>query len=135
MSVLQTIGEFVTLLGTLICVIGAIGLIRLPDFFARTHGGSVTDTLGAGLAVLGMILYTMGMDLALDARLLIVFKLVSIVTFLLVTSPISGHALTRSAYEAGIGRQGLPDLNDVKNVANGILQPDASDHHQGGQND
>lgn len=135
MNALQTIGESITLLGTLICVIGAIGLIRLPDFFARTHGGSVTDTLGAGLAVLGMILYTFGMDAALDARLLIVFKLISIITFLLVTSPISGHALTRSAYEAGVGRQGLPDLKDLDKVANGILVPESPDHQQGGQGD
>ena len=67
------------LLGTLICVIG--GLIRLPDFFARTHGGSVTDTLGAGLAVLGDDSSYDGNGTWPDARLLIVFKLVSIVNF------------------------------------------------------
>ena len=37
-------------------IIGAIGLIRMPDFFTRMHAASVTDTLGAGLLIIGLIL-------------------------------------------------------------------------------
>ena len=43
---LQLVGSIILLIGTLICLVGGIGLLRLPNFFARTHGGSVTDTLG-----------------------------------------------------------------------------------------
>ena len=35
-------------IGTLFLLIGATGLLRLPDVFTRLHGASVTDTLGAG---------------------------------------------------------------------------------------
>ena len=30
--------------GALICIVGGVGLIRLPDFYCRTHGASITDT-------------------------------------------------------------------------------------------
>ena len=36
--------------GSFFCVTGAIGLLRLPDFYARLHGAGIIDTLGAGLA-------------------------------------------------------------------------------------
>ena len=122
--IFQTIGAAVLLLGTVICIVGGVGLLRLPNFFARTHGGSVTDTLGAGLALLGMALYTIGMDLTLLEQFLVIAKLFSIGIFLLVTSPISGHALTRSAYEAGLAGVGSPDtLEDVALLPFGIYGP------------
>lgn len=118
--ILQLVGAVILLIGTLICMVGGIGLIRLPNFFARTHGGSVTDTLGALLCILGMVIFTFGMDESLKMNLLVVVKLLSIGAFLLVTSPIAGHALTRSAYKKGLGGKGAPNLDDVKTLAHGI---------------
>mgnify|MGYP006091965395 CR=1 FL=1 len=123
MSILMDIGAFVLVLGTLVCVVGGIGLIRLPNFFARTHGGSVTDTLGATLALLGMIIYTFGMELAFLDQFLVVVKLISIGVFLLVTSPIAGHALTRAAYRRGIRGPKLPVLENVASLPSGIFGP------------
>ncbi len=40
-------------LGCALCLIGGLGLLRLPDFYSRLHGGGMTDTLGAGLVLLG----------------------------------------------------------------------------------
>ena len=42
--------------GGLFCVIGAVGLLRMPDFYTRMHAASVIETLGAGLILLGLIL-------------------------------------------------------------------------------
>jgi multicomponent Na+:H+ antiporter subunit G len=125
MMILQITGGVVLLLGTLICMIGGIGLLRLPNFFARTHGGSITDTLGAGLALLGMMIFTCGMeDLTHLEQFLVIAKLISIAIFILVTSPISGHALTRSAYEAGLAGDGSPlTLKDVEGLPMGIYGP------------
>ncbi len=41
--------------GSAIIIIGSIGLVRLPDFYSRAHAAGMTDTLGAGLVVLGMM--------------------------------------------------------------------------------
>ena len=38
------------LLGSFFTVVGAIGLVRMPDVFTRMHAASVTDTLGVGFS-------------------------------------------------------------------------------------
>ena len=42
--------------GSFFILVGGIGLIRLPDFYARMHGAGVTDTLGAGLFIAGLMI-------------------------------------------------------------------------------
>jgi hypothetical protein len=42
--------------GGFFCVVGGIGLLRMPDFYTRMHAASVTETLGAGLILLGLML-------------------------------------------------------------------------------
>ena len=41
--------------GGFFSVVGAVGIVRLPDFFSRLHGGGITDTLGAGLIMVGLM--------------------------------------------------------------------------------
>jgi multicomponent Na+:H+ antiporter subunit G len=121
MSALDIVTGIFVLSGTLCCMIGAVGLIRLPAFFERTHAGGLADTLGAGLCLTGMLIYTCGMDLpswieasaGFQYRGLIIVKLVSIAALLLVTSPIAGHALAKAAYEKGLGGPDAPRFEGV----------------------
>jgi multicomponent Na+:H+ antiporter subunit G len=71
---------------------GAVGLFRFDDFFARTHAAGITDTAGAGLILLGLLLQS---DWASGVRLLF------ILLFLLFTSPTAAHALAQSALRDG----------------------------------
>jgi multicomponent Na+:H+ antiporter subunit G len=80
--------------GGVFCVIGALGLIRMPDFYTRMHAASVTDTLGAALILLGLILQA-GFTLV-TAKLLIVGLLIFF------TSPTATHALARAAFVRGV---------------------------------
>ena len=82
------------LLGSAFCIIGGIGLIRLPDFYSRIHGGGITDTLGAGLVMLGLMLQA--------GWSLVTVKLVLILLFLLLTSPVASHAIARAARHSGL---------------------------------
>ena len=75
--------------GCFFALVGGVGLLRLPDFYSRMHGAGITDTLGASLIVVGLMLQA-GLSL-------VTVKLVMILFFLLVTSPTAGHALARSA--------------------------------------
>jgi len=87
------------LAGGLFTLVGGIGILRLPDFFTRLHGAGVTDTMGAGLILLG---------LALQAGLsLITVKLVLIFGFFLLTTPTAVHALAKAALHGGL-RPGDP---------------------------
>ena len=42
--------------GSFFYVVGAIGLLRMPDVFTRMHATSVSDTFGAGLLLVGMMI-------------------------------------------------------------------------------
>lgn len=80
--------------GGAFCVVGALGLVRMPDFYTRMHAASVTDTLGAGLMLLGMLLQA--------GLTLIAVKLVMIGLLLLFASPTATHALARAARARGL---------------------------------
>ena len=82
------------LAGGAFCLIGALGLIRMPDFYTRMHAASVTDTLGAGLILLGLVLQA-GVTLV-AAKLLILGLLI------LFTTPTATHALARAAFLRGL---------------------------------
>lgn len=83
--------------GSLLLLIGAIGLHRLPEFFTRTHAAGLIDTGGAGLILLGLMLQS-GLNL-------ITVKLLLILLFLWFTSPTASHVLAQSALRDGLKPQ------------------------------
>ena len=80
--------------GGLFCVTGALGLVRMPDFYTRMHAASVTETLGAGLILLGLLLQA--------GLTLIAVKLLMIGLLIFFTSPTATHALAKAAYARGL---------------------------------
>ena len=80
--------------GAVFAIIGAVGMLRLPDVFSRMHGAGVIDTLGADLILVGLM-FQAGFSL-------ITVKLILIVIFLLYTSPTTTHALARAALSGGV---------------------------------
>ncbi len=79
--------------GTLFALIGGIGLIRLPDFYTRMHAAGMTDTLGAGGILVGLMF--------LSGFNLVTAKLVIILLFIFFTSPTSSHSVAKAAMGAG----------------------------------
>ena len=80
--------------GSMFCLIGALGLLRMPDLFTRMHAASVIDTVGAALLLSGMILQA--------GLTLVSVKLVFIGLLLFFTSPTATHALARAARARGV---------------------------------
>jgi multicomponent Na+:H+ antiporter subunit G len=80
--------------GAAFSVIGAVGLIRMPDFYTRVHAASVTDTVGAGLLLVGMMLQA--------GFTLVTVKLIIIGLLILFTSPTATHALCKAALMRGL---------------------------------
>lgn len=89
-------------MGLIFVLAGAIGVIRLPDFYTRMHAAGVTDTLGAELVILGLILQ------AGDWQTMAKLALVGLILFL--TSPTATHAVANAAHRAGH----KPDLAHYK---------------------
>ena len=97
-SALHYASWFLLASGAFFCVVGGLGILRLPDFYSRLHASGVIDTLGAGLVLFGLLLQTETLDVAL--------RLVLIFFFLLFTVPTATHALAKSALQAlrdGVG--------------------------------
>ena len=88
------------LAGSFFICVGMVGIVRMPDLFTRMHAASVTDTLGAGLLFAGFMLQA--------GFTLVTVKLVFILALLFFTGPVITHALSQTAFHAGI----LPRLHE-----------------------
>ena len=91
--------------GAVFAVIGGIGVLRFPDLFSRLHGGGVTDTMGAGLIMLGLVFQSVKVGLSGDlgaTAVLVAVKLLMVLFFLFITSPTACHALARAALSDGV---------------------------------
>ena len=101
------------LTGSFFSVVGGIGLLRLPDFYSRLHGGGITDTMGAGMIILGLLLQAVltGLVAATVTPWLIAAKLIMVFFFLMITRPSSCHALAQAALQDGLQPK-LPDQTD-----------------------
>lgn len=95
----DVVSGLMLLAGALFVIIGSVGIFRLPDFYTRIHGAGITDTLGSGLILLGLM-FQAGFSLAS-------VKLLMILIFLLVTSPTSCHALAQAARANGLEAEGI----------------------------
>lgn len=80
--------------GGLFCVIGAVGMVRMPSFFTRMHAASLIDTLGAGLILLGLMIQA--------GFTLVTVKLAMMGVLLLFASPTATHALAKAALARGV---------------------------------
>jgi multicomponent Na+:H+ antiporter subunit G len=92
--VLDVLSWVCLLAGGATALIGGLGMLRLPDVFARMHGAGMIDTLGLGLILLGLM-FQAGLSL-------ITVKLILILGFVLYTSPVSTHALARACLHGGL---------------------------------
>ena len=82
--------SWISILGGLFfIVVGSIGVLRFPDVYTRLHAAGMTDTMGAGLVLVGLSFQ--------EGLTLITVRLLMIWAFLLFTSPIATHALARAA--------------------------------------
>ena len=99
------LGALLCLGGSILCVIGTVGVLLFPDIYTRLHAASITDTSGAALVLFGMMLLSPGW--------LVISKLFAICVFIFLTSPTASHALANAAHTAGvqpiIGRVGTSE--------------------------
>ena len=81
-------------LGILFILMGSIGIIRLPDFYSRSHAASKSDTLGIMFVIGGLMIYEGFTQSSL--------KLLFIILFIWLSNPIGSHALARAALKKGL---------------------------------
>lgn len=94
MHLLNTLALIFIAIGLFFMVVGALGLIRLPDFYTRAHASGKCDTLGEGMMLIGFILY--------EGMTLMAVKLLLLVIFIFITSPTAVHSLVNVAHSRKI---------------------------------
>jgi multicomponent Na+:H+ antiporter subunit G len=91
-AALELAGSIVALAGSVFLMLGALGVLRMPDLYNRMQAGTKATTLGSILTLLGIGLYRPDWLL----RMLI------LIAFIAITNPLSSHALARAAHFARI---------------------------------
>lgn len=101
MEMALQVASWVSIVGGLFfLLVGTVGVLRMPDIFTRLHAAGMTDTMGAGLLILGMC-FQAGIGLVL-------VRLIMVYAFLVLTSPIATHALARAAIAGGVEPYQVP---------------------------
>ena len=89
---LQVLGALITVAGSVFLLLGGLGVLRMPDCYNRLQTGTKASTLGTILALVGIGLFHptwFG-------------KLLILAFFVMLTSPISAHALARAAHASKV---------------------------------
>jgi multicomponent Na+:H+ antiporter subunit G len=84
--------SIITLIGSGFLLLGAVGIIRMPDVYNRMQAGTKATTLGS-------ILFLLGIGLAMPGWIV---KIIVLILFILFTNPVSTNAMARAAHKCGI---------------------------------
>ncbi len=89
----EAIVGLLLVIGAVFALAASIGLLRLPDLYTRMHAASKAGTLGSGVMLLALALFSL--------ELAVVTRALAGVMFFLLTAPVSAHLLAKAAYEVG----------------------------------
>ena len=91
--------------GSALAFAAGLGLLRFPDLLARMHTAAKPQ-------VLGMLLMMLGLGLRLRTGH-IVWMLVLVALFQMLTSPVAAHMLSRAGYRTGKVRRELLVVDEL----------------------
>lgn len=95
-GIFEYIGAFLILIGSVMAVISAIGILRLPDVYTRPHAATKSSTLAVLLSLTGTFIYFWASENFISVRLLLG------IMFVFLTAPVAGHLITRAAYRSRV---------------------------------
>ena len=94
MTVREVVTVALMVVGAVLSLLAALGVVRMPDVYSRMQSATKASTLGVGCTMLAV---------AVDfADLAITTRVVLIVAFVFLTAPISAHMIGRAAYYVGV---------------------------------
>ncbi|OXS79408.1 Na+/H+ antiporter subunit G [Domibacillus enclensis] len=93
-EIVELLAAFMVLLGGIVAIISAYGIITLPDVYTRSHAGTKSSTLAVLLALTGVFIYFWSAENYISIRLVLG------IVFLYLTAPVAGHLICRAAYHS-----------------------------------
>lgn len=92
----EIIISLLAVIGTFFIFSASLGIIRLPDVYTRLHAATKSATLGVIGILLAAFLYFLYGHQVFSGKLLLG------ILFVMMTSPIAGHMISRAAYRVGV---------------------------------
>lgn len=110
----EFIGALLILIGSVMAVISAIGILRLPDVYTRSHAATKSSTLAVLLSLIGTFIYFWASENFISVRVLLG------IIFVFLTAPVSGHLITRAAYRSKVKLADSSTEDALKDVIDNI---------------
>lgn len=104
--IVDIVSATLILVGCLLAVTAAIGLVRFPDTLSRMHAATKPQTFGLLLVLIGAVVR---LGDSVDSGMLILAGL-----FALITAPVVAHRIGRLAYQEQRARDGLIEERDME---------------------
>ena len=105
------IGNLLLITGSLFLFAAGLGLLRMPDTYNRIQTGTKATTLGSITVLIGLAFLHPAWTL----------KLIILIFFVMLTNPVSSHALARASHSIGIHKTKsmvIDQLGMAENKAN-----------------
>ena len=90
----EVISIILVIFGTVLILISALGVVRMPDLYLRMSASTKSSTLGVGAILLGAAIHFN--ELGVTGRA------VATIFFVLLTAPVAAHMMGRAAYFNGV---------------------------------
>jgi multicomponent Na+:H+ antiporter subunit G len=102
--------------GALLCLIAALGTLRLPDVYTRMHASSKGSTLGVASVLLGVFFYYWFINGEISGKVLLG------IVFIFLTVPVGSHLLGRAAYNSGVKLDKRSVQDDYEGYRNLVIK-------------
>lgn len=98
---------FFLVFGAFFALTGAIGVIRMPDFYSRIHPAGKSDTLGLVCIMVGLAFQLIESDFSWSEDFVAdpgacLARIVLIIIMVMITAPTATHAITKAAHLEGL---------------------------------
>ena len=103
---LEILTSIFLLLGGILSLVAAAGVLRMPDLFIRMHAATKVGTVGVSAITIGLILHFR--TITVTSRGLLV------IAFFLLTAPVAAHMIARAAYRSGVSLWILTRIDEWK---------------------
>ena len=93
-------------LGGVLTLVAAVGVLRMPDLFLRMHAATKAGTVGVSSIAIGIMIHF--------GTLTVISRGVLVIAFFLLTAPVAAHMIARAAYRSGVSLWLLTRIDEWK---------------------
>jgi len=119
----EIIGNLFLIIGSLFLFSAGLGVLRMPDTYNRIQTGTKATTLGTIMVLVGLAFLHPAWTL----------KLIILIFFVMLTNPVSSHALARAAHSIGIFETETTVIDQLGKNEQNKVDKDTSEESNGVQ--